>query len=77
MDKELIIVRYGEIGIKSRVVRSRFEKRLIQNIKTALDCKVEVDQGRVFVYTHDYLTADEILRKTFGVVSFSPAGRNH
>jgi thiamine biosynthesis protein ThiI len=67
-----IIVRYGEIGIKSPKVRRRFERRLISNIKVLIDCKIELTQGRIFLYPHDYENALKSLKKIFGVVSFSP-----
>ena len=67
-----IIVRYREIGIKSPKVRRRFERRLISNIKVLIDCKIELTQGRIFLYPHDYEQALKSLKKIFGVVSFSP-----
>ena len=33
MNYDLIIARYGEIGIKSSKVRARFERKLVKNIK--------------------------------------------
>ena len=33
MKHDLIIVRYGEIGLKSPKIRSRFERKLVENIK--------------------------------------------
>lgn len=51
MDKNRpILVRYGEIGIKSPKVRKRFEKKLISNIKTLINCKIDINQGRIFLY---------------------------
>ena len=67
-----IIVRYGEIGIKSPKVRIRFEKRLISNIKTIIDAEIRLTQGRIFLYPKNYSQALESLGKIFGVVSFSP-----
>ena len=49
-----IIVRYGEIGVKSPKVRRRFERRLISNIKVLIDCEIELTQGRIFLYPNDY-----------------------
>jgi len=73
MDKEKpIIVRYGEIGVKSPVVRKRFEKKLISNIKNLIDCKIDINQGRIFLYPEDHVDAMEYLKKVFGIVSFSP-----
>lgn len=72
MDYDLIIVRYGEIGVKSPKVRRRFEKKLISNIKNKLDCKININQGRIFLYPENFDDAFEALSKTIGVVSFSP-----
>jgi thiamine biosynthesis protein ThiI len=73
MDKEKpIIVRYGEIGVKSPVVRKRFEKKLISNIKNLINCKIDINQGRIFLYPEDHVEALEYLKKVFGIVSFSP-----
>jgi tRNA uracil 4-sulfurtransferase len=67
-----IIVRYGEIGIKSPVVRKRFEKKLISNIKNVINCKIDINQGRIFLFPENYQIALKNLKKIFGVVSFSP-----
>jgi thiamine biosynthesis protein ThiI len=73
LEHELIIVRYGELGIKSPRVRRRFEKKLISNIKASLDCEVEIHQGRIFLYDTNLELAIENLKKIPGIVSFSPA----
>lgn len=70
---ELIIVRYGEIGIKSPKVRGKFERKLIENIKTVIDGDVKLKQGRIFIYPHDLGEAVEYLQKIPGIVSYSPA----
>lgn len=67
-----IIVRYGEIGVKSPKVRSRFERRLISNIKNLIDGEIKLIQGRIFLSPTNYPQALESLGKIFGVVSFSP-----
>jgi thiamine biosynthesis protein ThiI len=67
-----ILVRYGEIGVKSPVVRKRFEKKLISNIKKLIKCKITINQGRIFLFPEEYDNALESLKKIFGVVSFSP-----
>jgi thiamine biosynthesis protein ThiI len=72
-----ILVRYGEIGIKSDRVRSRYERTLINNIEKALKfCEIDYetvirDFGRIFVRTHENAAASTIAR-IFGVVSASP-----
>ena len=73
MDYDLIIVRYGEIGVKSPKVRRRFENKLISNIKRKLKCEIDINQGRVFLYPENFNEACEVLSKTIGIVSFSPA----
>lgn len=73
MDYELIIVRYGEIGVKSPKVRRRFENKLISNIKSKLKCEIKINQGRIFLYPENFDDAIESLNKIMGVVSFSPA----
>ncbi|MGZ4930126.1 MAG: tRNA uracil 4-sulfurtransferase ThiI [Halobacteriota archaeon] len=71
-----VLVRYGEIGIKSDRVRSRYEKILVQNIrKTLAFCEIPYDSikrdfGRIFVQTEDPRAAFAIAR-VFGVVSTS------
>ena len=67
-----ILVRYGEIGVKSPVVRKRFEKKLISNIKKLIKCKITINQGRIFLFPEEYDKALDDLTKIFGVVSFSP-----
>jgi tRNA uracil 4-sulfurtransferase len=67
-----ILVRYGEIGIKSPTVRRRFEKRLISNIKSLMEGEINLTQGRIFFYPKNHQKALESLGKIFGVVSYSP-----
>jgi len=71
------LVRYGELGLKSFRVKKQFINRLRNNIAKAFldreeDCFIEVEQGRLFIYPEDHTTGVDILRKIFGVVSFSP-----
>ena len=49
MNYDLIIARYGEIGIKSSKVRARFERKLVKNIKATFECKVDRNQGRIYI----------------------------
>lgn len=73
MRNRTIIVRYGEIGIKSPKIRRKFENRLISNIKSLIHCEIESSPGRIFLYPKIYPEAIASLKKIFGVVSFSPA----
>lgn len=72
MEYDLIIARYGELGIKSNRVRRRFENKLVSNIKAAFNCEIEVDQGRIFIHPNDFKEATSKLKRMFGIVSFSP-----
>lgn len=73
MNHNLIIIRYGEIGIKSPKVRRRFENQLIDNIKKKINNKIKINQGRIFLYPQNFKEAEETLGKVIGIVSYSPA----
>ena len=73
MNYDLIIARYGEIGIKSPKIRSRFERKLVKNIKATFECDVDRNQGRIYVHPKDFDEGVEKLNRVFGVVSYSPA----
>ena len=73
-----IVVRYGEIGIKTRSVRAQFERRLVERIEEQLvargvEAEVTREQARVLVRAADVEKALDALAHTFGVVSASPA----
>jgi len=78
--KRLVLVRYGEIFLKSAPVRREYEKRLKENIKAGLknekirDFKITRTRGRIFVEmpAKKMHESFDVLRKTFGIVSFSP-----
>ncbi|NJE61414.1 tRNA uracil 4-sulfurtransferase ThiI [Thermococcus sp. 21S7] len=75
----VVIVRYGEIGTKSRQTRRWFESILMNNIREALVSegiefkKVEAKHGRILVKTNKAKDAVDVLRRVFGIVSLSPA----
>ncbi|CAD6495073.1 MAG: tRNA sulfurtransferase [Candidatus Argoarchaeum ethanivorans] len=75
---DVVIVRYGEIALKSQRTRNRYEHILISNIKKMLDLnnvdysEVTRDQGRIFIHTTDKAAVD-VTSKVLGVVSVSPA----
>ncbi|MBR0270801.1 MAG: tRNA 4-thiouridine(8) synthase ThiI [Methanobrevibacter sp.] len=73
MKYDLIVARYGEVGLKSTKVRSRFEKKLVKNIKAAIDCDVDRNQGRIYIFPKDFDKAVADLNRVFGIVSYSPA----
>ena len=73
MEYDLIVARYGEVGLKSTKVRSRFERKLVKNIKAAIDCDVDRNQGRIYIFPQSFDDAVENLNRVFGIVSYSPA----
>ena len=78
MKSNLIIIRYGEIGLKAEYTRKQFENILIKNIKESLKSKlisfdIKQTRGRIYVYTDQIKTACNILKKIFGIISVSPA----
>ena len=77
-DECFFIIRFGELGLKSRAVKNRFLKLLSTNIEDRflhadLDCFIKRDQGRLYVYPGDFEKGAGIISTTFGIVSFSPA----
>lgn len=73
MKYDVIIARYGEIGLKSPKIRSRFERKLVKNIKATFECEVERNQGRIYIHPEDFDEGTEKLNRVFGVVSYSPS----
>ena len=72
-----LLIRYGEIGLKSESVRRRFENSLVQDIRrkhalAEVPCVISSSRGRIYVDSDDWRRSSEILSRTFGVVSFSP-----
>ncbi|HHV24957.1 MAG TPA: tRNA 4-thiouridine(8) synthase ThiI [Methanosarcina sp.] len=78
MQPEVIIVRYGELALKSTGVRNWYEKILIKNIAAMLDSKgisysqIKREWGRIFIVTKDARAA-KAAADVFGIVSTSPA----
>ncbi|MCS7105882.1 MAG: tRNA 4-thiouridine(8) synthase ThiI [Candidatus Aenigmarchaeota archaeon] len=76
VEKE-ILVRYGEIFLKSEMVRRIYEKKLVENIKaslkkSSLEFEIYRTRGRIFIKTENLKKACKTLKKIFGIVSFSP-----
>lgn len=73
---ETVLVRFGELALKSEPVRKEFKKTLIQNIKRILGeipHKIETERGRIFVKTSQAKEVASRVAKVPGVVSSSPA----
>ncbi len=70
---EIIIGKMGEITLKSRKVRKRFEERLIANIDDALqrakiyNYRTKILRGRLVIETNEIEKTLQILRNVFGL----------
>jgi len=75
---EVVIVRYGELALKSTGVRNWYEKILMRNIAAMLDSRnipysqIRREWGRIFIESADPCAA-EAASDVFGIVSTSPA----
>ena len=74
-----IVTRYGEIGLKSTWVRREFEQKLVDNISACLvENGIEIDKirqkgARNYIFCDNYPKALKVLKKVFGLVSYSLA----
>jgi len=71
-----LLVRYGEIGLKRRYARKRFEQTLLRNIRWAVrnrEVKLVRRGNRILLETCSIRETTVDLLKVFGVVSVSPA----
>ncbi len=78
MDYDTVIVRYGEIFLKSDYVRKSFEDVLVRNMRRRLESdkvayRIYQRRHRIYVETGSAEAACESLKTVFGIVSLSPA----
>src|SRR4030042_2310637 len=78
MNPDVIILRYGELFLKSAYVRKYFETILLRNIKKAfaienVPYESRTVRGRIYLTTKEISKGIMILPRIFGIVSFSPA----
>src|SRR2546425_9173307 len=74
----VLLVRFGELALKSPYVRRQLRDRLVANIQDlfaaqGIECLTRADHGRIYVDVDDVPAASAGLRRVFGIVSFSPA----
>ncbi len=75
---DVVIVRHGDIGVKSSRVQSWMEETLAANLEAMLSARsvkarVEQHWGRLFLRTPEPEHAARVAKDVFGVVSASPA----
>jgi len=78
MKYDVILIRYGELSLKSTYVRKLFESTLISNVKKALTLEniphnVSMERGRIYLSTKEIEKSCAVLQRIFGMVSCSPA----
>lgn len=74
----IILIRYAEIGLKSRPVRTRFERQLKDNIvfmlsSAGIEALVRRENARLYVETDRIEQAILVLKRVFGIASLSVA----
>jgi len=77
-EADVVLVRHGELGVKSEQVRRKMEDRLAQNLRAMFDARgldgdIERRRNRIFVHTDEPDAVADAAADTFGVVSASPA----
>lgn len=75
---DVILIRYGELSLKSAYVRNYFESTLVRNIRTAslqekIQNTITREWGRIYLTTNEISKSCKILQRVFGIVSLSPA----
>lgn len=73
---DCVLVRLGEIALKSPQVQRRMFGILLNNMRLVLEgfeYRMETNPNRIFIYTKQIREAAERLKKIFGVTSLSPA----
>lgn len=71
-----MLVRFGEITLKSKQVQKVWLDRFFTNVRQGLDAKkidykLAMNPSRLFVYTKNIDKTIDVLKKTFGITSFS------
>ncbi|KXB06603.1 hypothetical protein AKJ52_01970 [candidate division MSBL1 archaeon SCGC-AAA382C18] len=72
--RQTVLVRYGEIALKSEPVRKRFKDTLIKNMGQILDNnpKITTERGRIYIKNIDIEKAAKKASNIPGIVSTSP-----
>jgi tRNA uracil 4-sulfurtransferase len=71
-----LLVRYGELALKSPPVRREFERTLQRNILNQFlaagrACRLRADHGHLYVESDETTEAQRLVRRVFGVTSVS------
>src|SRR3989338_9629536 len=79
---DCILVRLGELALKSDQVQRKWFRILLENIHAGLkeagiEYRLEINPNRIFVFTKQIPEAIAVLKKVFGIVSLSSAWQCH
>ena len=74
----VLLVRFGELALKSPYVRRQLRDRLVENIQEMfaserVECLIRADRARIYIDIDNVTAAIHALRRVFGIVSFSDA----
>lgn len=74
--ERLVMVRYGELFLKSESVKHHFIGMLLRNIRKALSaaclsCHFETPRGRILIYGDDPEKMADIVSRIFGIIDVS------
>ncbi len=81
-EPDAILVRLGELALKSDQVQRKWFNILLQNVNAGLkqegiEYRLEINPNRIFVFTKQIPEAISVLKKVFGIVSVSPVWQCH
>jgi len=73
---DCILLRFGEISLKSKQVQRVWLDKFIFNVRNGLNeekikYSIKVNPSRLFIYTKQMEKASEVLKRIFGITSFS------
>lgn len=77
---DCLLVRVGELALKSKQVQRKWFRILLENIKTGLKEKkikfeLRTNPNRIFIYTKATGKTQKVLKNIYGITSFSPVWR--
>jgi thiamine biosynthesis protein ThiI len=73
---DCILVRFGEISLKSKQVQRVWMDKFLSNVRKGLDeekikYSIKVNPSRLFIYTKQMEKTSDVLKRIFGITSFS------
>src|SRR3989304_5848039 len=74
----VLLVRFGELALKSPYVRRQLRDRLVENIQEMfaserVECLIRADRARIYIDIDTGTAAIHALRRVFGIIPLSDA----